>query len=837
MKLDLWQGQRFLKLLDPSADHRDLIGDYPPGFTFQTFGDRKNSSAPTRVIHGKYVDVLKQLVALNRQGSGVFVTVNETDGKGRKKENIVSRRAIWIEDDLGLDVEVPLQHHIKVESSPGKYHRYFLTEDISSELHQALMGVMISDYGSDPNAKDVSRVLRIPGFIHQKGDPFTVNIVEVNDFPRYTEAQLSKAFLIGRTVAPRSSTPAISGDYQPLTEMDSQLPLPDITLKNCRKYLPVPGNQSRIEWLKVGMAFHHQFHGAYEALLIFDEWSQQVREYHGFDDVKKEWDTFGRKSSGTVTTFKHLVKLYNIAHPKKNSDDAESLIAECEDYMELMEVIAPKLYRLADKNVILERDFMTALINRYAELRPGDSLSKVDAGKAMRRKRKEKEIVENRERGCALNDPRTPAWARDWVWVIKTETWYNVVSGESYSNSAFRSAYDGMSGDDDNFAFDSARWLRVNALVPMVGDTLYAPNFDLFFDFNDVFYVNTYCASHRTVVPETITNWDAVNAFKTHIELMCGGWTREAQLLCNYLNVCTQDKPKKVRWAPLLIGDFGSGKSLFHTFMGKAMGSSNVKVISNTSIIASATSGQSGWAEGGIFGFIEELKLHGHNRHDVINTLKPYITNTEVSCRMLYQEAKSIPNTINYFATSNYLDCIPIEYGDRRWFVLQSKVKVSTLAKDYFDILHQAFDEAVGDMVCWLRSIPLHADFKPDGTAPLTEIKKAVILLTADDTEDSVAGILEESDDPCFQDNVVSFTPLFERLMFMSGGAIKNEHQYKLSKSLVALGFIKLPRTRLLGVRHSLWVKAKEDGSHPTLEEARDILTERLANSDDLGLI
>ena len=32
---------------------------------------------------------------------------------------------------------------------------------------------MISDYGSDPGAKDVSRVLRVPGFFHLKGEPLS----------------------------------------------------------------------------------------------------------------------------------------------------------------------------------------------------------------------------------------------------------------------------------------------------------------------------------------------------------------------------------------------------------------------------------------------------------------------------------------------------------------------------------------------------------------------------------------------------------------------------------------------------------------------------------------
>ena len=92
------QSPRFLKLLDPSAS----------GFTFQTFDDDRARKNPafTRIVQSP-PPARDELVKLNKQGAGVFVTINETDGSGRKSENITRIRAVWQEDDDGFDGSLP----------------------------------------------------------------------------------------------------------------------------------------------------------------------------------------------------------------------------------------------------------------------------------------------------------------------------------------------------------------------------------------------------------------------------------------------------------------------------------------------------------------------------------------------------------------------------------------------------------------------------------------------------------------------------------------------------------------------------------------------------------
>ena len=114
---DAEQSRRFLEQLDPSAKN----------FTFQTFDDDRTRKNPalTRIVQSP-LPVHDNLVKLNGQGAGVFVTINRTDSRGRKSENITGVRAVWQEDDDGFDGPFPLLPSMIVASGKNlrkKRHR------------------------------------------------------------------------------------------------------------------------------------------------------------------------------------------------------------------------------------------------------------------------------------------------------------------------------------------------------------------------------------------------------------------------------------------------------------------------------------------------------------------------------------------------------------------------------------------------------------------------------------------------------------------------------------------------------------------------------------------
>ena len=145
--LDIEQQRLFIKLLN-------LKGE---GFTVQTFSDDKFAGVRSliQVIQSPTHDMLLQLHA---RGAGIYVTVNETDGKGRKSENIRRIRAIWQEDDDGFNGAFPLPPSIVVETSPGHFHRYWLiagdwpADERGRADFAAVMERMVESYGSDKYA-------------------------------------------------------------------------------------------------------------------------------------------------------------------------------------------------------------------------------------------------------------------------------------------------------------------------------------------------------------------------------------------------------------------------------------------------------------------------------------------------------------------------------------------------------------------------------------------------------------------------------------------------------------------------------------------------------------
>jgi hypothetical protein len=80
MKPDYAQAREFLKLVDPAAKQ----------FTFQTFDDdvERADRSLARILHlsGFTGDLLK----LYEAGTGVWLTINATDFRGRKTDNILA---------------------------------------------------------------------------------------------------------------------------------------------------------------------------------------------------------------------------------------------------------------------------------------------------------------------------------------------------------------------------------------------------------------------------------------------------------------------------------------------------------------------------------------------------------------------------------------------------------------------------------------------------------------------------------------------------------------------------------------------------------------------------
>lgn len=197
---NLPESERFLMLLDEEAE----------AFTFQTFADtpeakaeekeRERNNQPKKyahVFHGPLSQHAKALERLNRSGAGVFVTVNQTDLKGRKADNVQRVRAVFADTD-GADLAPILsatpEASFIVESSPGNGHPYWLTDDLPLAQFEGVQRRIADTFGTDPSVTDLPRVLRLPGFYHRKGEPFMVRMMQDNGGLPYAADKILAAF-------------------------------------------------------------------------------------------------------------------------------------------------------------------------------------------------------------------------------------------------------------------------------------------------------------------------------------------------------------------------------------------------------------------------------------------------------------------------------------------------------------------------------------------------------------------------------------------------------------------------------------------------------------------
>lgn len=145
--------------------------------TIQTFDDTETKNKNlVRLLH--FSDVVpesgyKDLLALNERGAGIYLTINETDGTGRKEVNIKKVRSVFVDLD-GSPLEPALKYNptLIVESSSGRFHCYWLSDDIPLTAFSEMQKNIARILNGDPKVHDLPRVLRVPGFYHNKNKPF-----------------------------------------------------------------------------------------------------------------------------------------------------------------------------------------------------------------------------------------------------------------------------------------------------------------------------------------------------------------------------------------------------------------------------------------------------------------------------------------------------------------------------------------------------------------------------------------------------------------------------------------------------------------------------------------
>jgi replicative DNA helicase len=183
-EIDLAEAGRFLSLMAEGE-----------AVTFQTFDDDAGRKAPTlaTVLHGHLDTHAARLTTYNERGAGIFWTVNFTDGAGRKAENVTGVRAVFLDLDgapLQPVLAAGVEPHAVVESSPGRWHVYWAVTGCKLDQFKVVQTALAAKFGGDPSVNDLPRVMRLPGFLHRKGQPFLTRVESLAPLQPYTADEL-----------------------------------------------------------------------------------------------------------------------------------------------------------------------------------------------------------------------------------------------------------------------------------------------------------------------------------------------------------------------------------------------------------------------------------------------------------------------------------------------------------------------------------------------------------------------------------------------------------------------------------------------------------------------
>lgn len=238
---------------------------------------------------------LENLVPYNQKGAGCFYTVNKCDESGRREAKNITRVNYLFADTDGAPhqpiLETGLNPTALVETSEGKYHVLWKVSDCSLEQFGPLQKAISARFGTDNNVTDLPRVLRLPGFYHQKkGVAFQTRIVKLNDVAYTTEQLITGLGLV--VGAFRENLPEGKATAAQMNSEFGVAPATHIDIAKLKAALEFINADSYDDWLRVGMCLFHSLGDV--GLPIWIKWSQRSDRFVD-GKCEEKWTGFDRE--------------------------------------------------------------------------------------------------------------------------------------------------------------------------------------------------------------------------------------------------------------------------------------------------------------------------------------------------------------------------------------------------------------------------------------------------------------------------------------------------------------------------------------------------------------
>lgn len=264
---------------------------------------------------GTLAEVEPDLRRLNDDGYGVFAVVNEG---GQKRSDIKRVRAVFVDQDDG---RLPDKWHVKpdilVQRDETHWHAYWAVDDLPLADFRTAQLRLAEHYNTDRKVFDLPRVMRVPGFLHNKNRDNPIEVQLVHGCHPSTigfDCTPVEALLRGLPtveVQPEDAEPREPSASPPCVRMTSREAVEALGRID-------PGCDNAT-WVKVGQALHScKFMDGTDSFELWDEWSQASNKYPGRAECLRRWNSFSWREAGGI----RIESLFEVGRPTTKQEPA-----------------------------------------------------------------------------------------------------------------------------------------------------------------------------------------------------------------------------------------------------------------------------------------------------------------------------------------------------------------------------------------------------------------------------------------------------------------------------------------------------------------------------------
>lgn len=672
-----------------------------------------DKAVPAIPFRGTLADCWSSIVHYNGLGYGIFATIAAMDGNGRELSNVWYLRAHYCDlDNLSarqsLDTAAASQPApwFGVQSSPGKFHVYWpVTPYQGNDRFQLTQRKLRQLFDGDKRVIDAARVMRLPGTLHLK-NPAAPHLVTCFALPGYGQPLTIEAL----ETALQAVNVIDGGNGQRHELGDPALAAPSLDWIKTALKLVDPNNLDRGEWIALTAGVKQSGWSLTDPDTLFAIWSEWCARYTENDlgENLKQWNAFRNTELGWQSLVNRIPSLKAMIQFGGQERTVPAPVTPGGGVTQ-----SPPL--------------------------PSDTAPPMPAP---------------RELDCSgpvLTHFEQQEWFKGCVYVVNIGEMMTT-KGRFLNTGQFNVAYGGKKFIiDEQGKLTNEAWAAATRstlwTVPKVDHIRFLPERA----FGEVITddlgregVNTYQPINLVRTPG-----DA-GPFLRHIAAMLPD-ANDQRILIEYLAHNAKYPGYKIPWAFVIQSAEGAGKGVLKSVIAYVMGRSYT-YFPNAKQLGDSGSQFNAWMRRKLFILADEIKVD--DRRDMIEVLKPMISERVIEIQGKGHDQDLEDNAANWGFFSNWKDAIPVNKNGRRFAIFFSALQTAQDMLDrgmneaYFNALYNWLDGPGNAIVAdYLLSYPIERGAIPMRAPDTSSTGEAVSLsrspverMIAEAVEDGLAG-------------------------------------------------------------------------------------------------